>query len=186
MEFESADIARGIFDAPASTTIIAGVVDSPDTPPDEVIAVTLQNSVSDADIVDLVRADKGPPPPMAIERKRLIYEWGASGATEQVLIWAAQVGGQIVIEQAVRALIARRGVPTGPIERDQALNAAQQTIVVSRDLAVSDLQLTEETEDRVSNVFSFKFSVDESWVISAEVSAPRGLATVTRVTYAKV
>ena len=86
----SAALAGGLFGPPARTTIIVGLVASPDLPPDDVVAVALENSVPDAEIVDLVRADEGPPPPLVIERKHLIYEWGASSAALEVLMWSGR------------------------------------------------------------------------------------------------
>ena len=128
MKITSAELAEGLFGPPARTTIIVGLVGSPDLPPDDVVAVALENFVPDAEIVDLVRADEGPPPPLVIERKHLIYEWGASSAAVEVLMWVGQTAGAMVVEDAVPRLVGRRGTPTGPLERDRAFHTARQTI----------------------------------------------------------
>jgi len=76
----SGELADALFGPPARTTIIVGLAGSPDLPRDDVVAVALENAVPDNEIVELVRADEGPPATLVIERRHLTYEWGASSA----------------------------------------------------------------------------------------------------------
>lgn len=121
MEIDSGDLAESIFGYANETTILVGRLDTPDgESPDEVVAVTLDGRVSDVEIVDLVRPGSGPPPPMTIERRQSIYEWGASGASIEFVIWVSQAVASGVIAAGIDALISRHGREAEPLDRDQS------------------------------------------------------------------
>lgn len=173
-------LAESIFGYANETTIVVGRLDTPDgESPDEVLAVTLEGRVRDVEIIDMVRLGFEPPPPMTIDRRQSIYEWGASGASLEFLVWVSQTVATGTLAAGIEALISRHGRRTDPLERDPALHTAKQTILLANPgITAGMLELKAETEDREDGAFVFVLA-GAGFEFTADVRSRRGLANVT-------
>ncbi len=131
MNLEGRAIAASIFGYADETTIVVGRVDDAGAESvDEYVVLTVEGIVSDEHLLDVVRQGDEPPPPMFIDRRHRIVEWGASGAVLDVLMWVSSTVSAAALNAGVNRLLDRYRHSVKPLNRDQAEHKARQALLL--------------------------------------------------------
>lgn len=130
------------------------------------------------------------PAPYALETSTSHFEWGASGAAGEVLIYIAEIAGAMGIEAMIRVAISRtremRRGPVRPLDERTAAAVAIQTITRRYDLKATDLTRSGEsvTGDGLEWSLSYRTMEDEYRVSVRSIEGSTSVVSVARTTLA--